>query len=348
LFLPASIVGLNPINDLGYRAVACWKGRLWISPTGALTITGSPPDVTISFSLDNAFRPVLLVNDDPSNRTSPWRQVVDTATDPDLGDAGNQGIWSMAVFVDALYLGVTNATTGFEIWKADGARCHEPPAPCVLTWEKLIDSGGGRPLGADGRAENARIFDFDVFQGHLYWGAAEAASTGKITTAEVGRIGADGRWDLIVGEPRDASTMAADPHFHCQLEGASCVPLSGKGPGFGPDPLTPGVAIYPWQFEPHAGFLYAGTADLSSVPGVVPGPALPGGFPGADLWRSRDGVHWVLVNDNGFGNPLNVGVRTMASSPVGLFVGTSNPFNASTLPDMALEGTPGAEVWLGH
>jgi hypothetical protein len=340
-FLPASILGLNPLNDLGYRAMACWKGRLWIAPTGALMITGTPPDVTVSFSLDNAFRPILLVNDDPSNRASPWRQVVDTATDPQLGDAGNQGIYSMAVFADALYLGVTNSTSGFELWRADGTRCQEPPGPCVLTWEKRIDNGGGRPLAADGRADNARIFDFDVYQGYLYWGAAEAASTGKITTAELGRIAPDGSWDLIVGMPRDTAASADDPHFRCARAGDVCVPLSGLGPGFGPTPLSPGTANYIWQFEAHEGFLYAGTADLTSV---QPDGA---GVPGADLWRSADGIHWSLVFDNGLGNPFNIGVRTLASSPMGLFLGTSNPLNVPTPPDMALEGTPGAEVWLG-
>jgi hypothetical protein len=340
-FLPASILGLNPVNDLGYRALACWKGRLWISPTGSLSITGVPPDVTFRSSLDNAFRPVLLVNDDPSNRLSPWRQVVDVATDPQLGDAGNQGIYSMAVFADALYLGVTNSTTGFEIWKADATKCHEPPGLCVLAWEKLIDNGGGRPIAADGRADNERIFDFDVFNGHLYWGAAAAGSTGRITTPEMGRIGPDGRWDLIVGEPRDAGAMAADPNFNCQLEDPSCVPLSGKGPGFGPTPLTQGTLGYIWQFEPHKGVLYAGVADASGVMGA---PVPPGAVPGADLWRSHNGTEWSLVNDNGFGNPCNVGVRTMASSPFGLFVGTAN---VSPTGCGIAGGTAGSEVWLG-
>jgi hypothetical protein len=321
--------------------VACWKGRLWISPTGAFFIDNTDPENPLRFSLDNAFRPVLLVNDDPSNRASPWRQVVDAATDPQLGDAGNQGIYSMAVFADALYLGVTNSTTGFEIWKADGARCFLPPRPCVLSWEKLIDDGGGRPIAADGRADNARIFDFDVFKGHLYWGAAEAGSTGKFATPEMGRIGLDGRWDLIVGEPRDPSAMAADPNFNCQLQGSSCVPLSGMGPGFRPTPLTQGSLGYIWQFEPHEGVLYAGTADLSSIL-----PELPGGVPGSDLWRSRNGTDWSLVNDDGFGNPCNVGVRTMASSPFGLFLGTANPFTDPTGCGIA-GGTAGAEVWLG-
>jgi SAM-dependent methyltransferase len=74
---------------------------------------------------------------------------------------------------------------------------------------------------------------------------------------------------------------------------------------------------------------------------------------GFDLWRSRDGVSWVPVSRNGFGNPCNFGVRTMASSPYGLFVGVANPFG----PTMGVQGLAGwryepnevggCEVWLG-
>jgi hypothetical protein len=187
------------------------------------------------------------------------------------------------------------------------------------------------------------VFDFDVFNDHLYWGAAEAGSTGKITTAEMGRIGRDGRWDLIVGEPREASAMASYTNFNCHREDASCVPLSSKGPGFGPDPQTPGVANYIWRFKPYGDLLYAGTADLTSLLQLD----LPGAVPGADLGRSRNGTDWSLVLNDGFGNPLNIGVRTMASSPSGLFAGTANPFFPdATLPELE-GGTAGAEVWLG-
>jgi hypothetical protein len=337
-FPQASLLGLDLVNDLGYRAMACWRGRLWISPSGTFSI--SPSGGAISFNADIAFRAVLLVNTDPSSSSSPWEQVLDVVNDPQLGNAGNTGIWSMAVFGDTLYLGVSNETTGFELWKADGARCQRPPGPCELSWEKLIVNGGGRPLGADGTPNNARVFDFAEFNGDLYWGASESASIKQFATPELLRIGPDDRWDLIVGEPRDASAMAADPNFNCQLEGSSCVPLSGLGPGFGPTPLTPGRAIYIWTLAAHEGTFYAGTAEAPMAGFMVtPGPGV-----GFDLWRSSNGTDWSLVSDNGFGNPFNYGARNMTSTPLGLFVGTANPF---TLEDGTHGGTGGAEVWLG-
>ena len=48
-----------------------------------------------------------------------------------------------------------------------------------------------------------------------------------------------------------------------------------------------------------------------------------GGF---GLYRSFDGTNWVRVTNDGMGNPWNMGLRTMASTPHGLFLGTANPF----------------------
>jgi hypothetical protein len=99
--------------------------------------------------------------------------------------------------------------------------------------------------------------------------------------------------------------------------------------------LTGGSANYIWQLEAHEGVFYAGTLERSDVIGDVPG---------FNLWRSRDGIAWSLVSDDGFGNPFNSGVRSMASTPLGLFVGTQNPF---TVEDGSRGGTGGGEVWIG-
>jgi hypothetical protein len=329
-FLQASVLGLNLFTDLGYRAMVCWKGRLWISPSGRFSVNPANPEFPFSVDGDAAFLPVLLANDDPSSPDSPWQMVLNVASDALLGDAGNVGIFNMAIFGDALYLGVTNRTTGFEIWRADGAGCNAPPGPCALTWRKLIDNGGGRPVPPGETADNARIFDFNPFKGHLYWTSGETGGT-KFVLAEMGRIGPDGRWDLIVGQPRDASAMAAVRNFNCQLDGSSCIPLSGMGLGFGPTPLTSGFANYIWQLEAHDNVFYAGTLERDD--------AITVDVPGFDLWRSSNGTDWSLVSNDGFGNPFNGGLRTMASTPLGLFVGTSNPDT--------IEDAGGAEVWLG-
>jgi hypothetical protein len=77
---------------------------------------------------------------------------------------------------------------------------------------------------------------------------------------------------------------------------------------------------------------------------------LAGGF---DLWRSSNGIGWQPITRNGFDNPYNYGVRTLLSTPHGLFVGTANPFG----PDVAVRAGSswqyrpnrkgGLEIWLG-
>jgi hypothetical protein len=54
--------------------------------------------------------------------------------------------------------------------------------------------------------------------------------------------------------------------------------------------------------------------------------------PGFDLWVTDDGLSWWPITLNGFGDPLNMGGRTLKGTDHGLFVGTANPFY-------------GAQVW---
>ena len=68
---------------------------------------------------------------------------------------------------------------------------------------------------------------------------------------------------------------------------------------------------------------------------------IAGGF---ELWRSPDGVNWYPITQNGFENPYNDGVRTLQSTPLGLFVGTANPFG----PEVAVrvrEAKSGRDEW---
>jgi hypothetical protein len=341
-FPEASLLGLDLANDLGYRALLCWKERLWISPSGRLFITSFTP-FTFRLDPDIAFNAVLLTNSDPSNPTSPWEAIVDVANDPQLGDANNQGLWGLEVFKGALYLGTINRTTGFEVWRADGARCHKPPKGCELAWEKLIVNGGGLPVPAGSTANNARIFQFKEFNGYLYFTAGETFRSQFGPPAELGRIGPDGRWDLIVGAARDANTMAAYPNFNCQRQGDWCLPLSGRGPSFGPDPFTRGAALYFWQLLVHDGFFYLGTAENGQGGGLGTCGSPGEGF---DLWQSHNGIDWSLVFDDGLGNPCNYGARKLESTPLGMFLGTANPrtIEDGTGPS---GGTGGAEVYLG-
>jgi hypothetical protein len=169
--------------------------------------------------------------------------------------------------------------------------------------------------------------------------------------AELIRINPDGTWDLIVGDARDVDRKNREP-------------LSGLRSGFGNF-----FNGYIWSLEAHDGWLYAGTYDwsvmlrwstLSEAPpkvarffNLLDPETVIANASGAELWRSRDGENWMPVNRRGFGNPYNVGIRNLVSTPYGLFVGTGNFFGPRVAvrsgSKWGYEDNPrgGLEIWLG-
>lgn len=120
-------------------------------------------------------------------------------------------------------------------------------------------------------------------------------------------------------------------------------PLSGYLPGF--DNFFNG---YFWRMCEHDGWLYVSTFDWSTIIGYAQQSTWPEAFKnivgelgaqfvmdhhgGCDLYRSYDGENWVPVTTSGMGNPYNIGMRTMASTPYGFFIGTANPFGPKVIP----------------
>jgi hypothetical protein len=306
--------------------MAAFNNRLYLAPAGEGT----------TWNLTRA--PIIWQTADP-------RRGAEVACQPGFGDAGNGGVFELEVFDDHLYAGTFNHWQGFQVWKtkANG----EPPH----RWTKVIGEGALRgPL-------NEAVVSMCVFNGALYVGSGiqnggydRTFRTGP-GAAELIRIHPDGTWDLIIGTPRITSRGLK-------------VPLGGMGPGF--DNFFNG---YIWRMVVHDGWLYVGTFNWSvflpyaqrhNMPpcfqrelarqGVENIVGHEGGF---DLWRSRDGVEWTPVTRTGFGNPHNYGIRTMASTPYGLVVGTANPFGPEVTIrhgagwTCASNSRGGAEVWLG-
>ena len=228
----------------------------------------------------------------------------------------------MTIFNGFLYAGTINSDMGFQVWKtrADGS---------PYQWQKVITAGAFR-----GNVNEA-VVSMCVFKGALYIGTGlqgfgfEKTYDEGPAAAELIRIHPDDSWELIVGDPRRT------------FEGRK-LPLSGLGPGF-----DNGYNTVIWRMAEHEGWLYAGTEDVSvlllSWFRIAPrrarlwGKAIDafldarGGF---DLWRSHDGTAWEQVTGVGFGNPRSHGIRTFASTPAGLFVGTAT--------------ARGCEIWWGR
>lgn len=313
----------------GLRGLVAFKNRLFTSPAA-----GRRHECNLAGLM------AIMVNDDP--RRGDWR----LACEPQFGDPNNLSVFHMAVFNGCLYAGTLNINEGFQIWKTDAE--GEPP----YRWNKVLSRGAFR-----GKL-NQMAMTLVPFKGHLYVGSGiqnggfDFDNNIGPAAPEVIRINADDTWDLIVGEPRKTP------------EGLK-VPLSGLEPGFG-NPF----AGYLWSMCAHEGWLYAGTAVWAVFLRFAGGrERLPKSlrtflnpdtiekmllnFGGCDLWRTRDGLRWQPVTQNGFDNCFNLGIRNMVSTPYGLFVGTANPFAPEVAVHRAAgwtyEDNPkgGLEIWLG-
>jgi ubiquinone/menaquinone biosynthesis C-methylase UbiE len=315
----------------GVRALVALNDRLFTSPAVA------PKGKRKSYNFPDTM--IVLVTDDPARGN--WQ----LACDPHFGDPNNLTAFQMATFNGYLYAGTGNIQDGFQIWKT--AAEGNPP----FRWKKVMGQGAYR-----GRLNQGAI-TMTPFRDSLYVGTGiqeggyDRYNNVGPAAVEIIRLNPDDSWDLIMGEPRVTP------------EGLK-VPLSSLGPGFGKP-----FAGYLWAMCEHAGWLYAGTFDwlmavnygrLDQWPEYLQKmltrkrlEQVISRFGGFDIWRTRDGISWLPVTQNGFGNPFNIGARSMVSTPRGLFVGAANPF----APEVAVHRISGwnyednhrggCEVWLG-
>ncbi|HIE30661.1 TPA: hypothetical protein EYP66_25660 [Candidatus Poribacteria bacterium] len=334
--------GLTPGTITAIRGLASFKGKLYAATAGPGSF-----DVRIYESPDG-FPDV--------DADTPWRPVCPEAFD----DPHNKEIYELCVFNGYLYAATLNpypleAGGGFQIWKT-AAESYDPIAQ-TYQWTKVIDKGAYR-----GNL-NETVTSMYVFKNKLYVGGAVQGGGIDLTfeddpeigpvgpgTAELLYINPDDTWEIVCGDEREIPS------------GEIKVPKIPSGPGFG-DFFTG----YFWRIRAHKvgdeEWLYVGTMDNSIFTKYIlmdemndllyewlttypDGPEAgiqyiiekTGGF---DLWKSQNGEDdWYPINFNGFGTPLNYGVRTLQSTPYGLFLGTANPFT-----DDAPEG--GCQVWLG-
>jgi hypothetical protein len=318
--------GVEASQYRNFRPLVPFKGRLFTAPTGK----GDKANVCGSA--------VALECADPARER--WLQVnVDN-----FGDPHNEAIFEMAAFGGFLYAGTVNAN-GAQLWKTDAE--GKPP----YRWTKVLDRGAGR-------GPNNEVFvAFDELHGALYVGAVildggydRRHGIGP-APAELLRVWPDDSWDLVAGESR-------------MTDDGLKFPLSGLNAGFN-NPYNG----YVWRLCAHDGHLYVGTykstaaipymsksivtQDVASLMDEDRLNLILDQFGGCELWRSRDGVVWRPITRTGFTTYFNFGIRSMASTPYGLFVGCTNPYG----PDVAVRRTTGwhyqknprggCEIWLG-
>jgi hypothetical protein len=231
----------------------------------------------------------------------------------------------LKVFNGALYVGVGDQQAGYSVWKTDATG----PLPYSLT--PVVTGGAGRG------ATMASVVSMQVFDGRLYVGSASWYPS-LYLSCEVIRIEPDDSWQVVVGNPR----LTPD---------GLRFPISGLPDGFG-NPTN----FHIWRMEHHQGVLYAGTFDSAARRRSFFGRNLPSAADdGFDLYASADGEHWTTVTNDGFGNPFGFGCRSLLSTPVGLFVGSTNDAEGAGVwlatgpaPEGAVAGLAGAVVPQGE
>jgi len=305
-----------PVPDTGDHDVLSFRSLVAFKGRLFTAPTGA---ITKDGYLDRNFSgdPLCYVSADPLN--GGWVP----AMAPGCGDPDNSSISRLAVFNDHLYASFGNVERGFQLWKTDG----EGEAP--YTWTRVLTDGAWR------YDLNETAPTMMAFSGALYvssglpgLGYDDANDVGP-AAAELLRVNADDSWDLIAGTPRFTP------------DGFK-VPEAAMGPGFG-DFCNSLV----WSMGVHEGVLYLGWHHWGAFDEAKQG-RLEGGF---QVWASEDGEAWQAVTLDGFGDPFEIGVRTMLSTPIGLVMGTSNHQEIARLLrrkglDVPLEG--GMEVWLGN
>jgi hypothetical protein len=374
-FAPVSTDGF-PDNVFGFRSLVCFNDTtkvpaqklLLAAPVGWVDIA------TTTYDTDRTLAParMAIANADPAGGAA-WTpytlEPMGGAAEPDNNSFFTIYHWASQ---GKLVAGVTNDVSGAQLWTTPG--CLSSPCTSeelAAMWTKIIDKGAGRPLRGPNLASNAIISDLQEFNGALY--IAYSVTAGERVLAELVRLHPpdltnfpdfpNGRWELLIGEPRlnVTTTNPMPAGFWCGVpletldaEGTldDCPPTTRRGAGVGPvspvgGPYTDGNQFYIWRLlafqdptspiQPAPNRLFLGT--LQGFGGA--------GISGFDILATLDGVDWKTITNNGLGltSPTGTvehgGMRSIAASPFGLFIGSTE----SPPTDPPAPG--GCAVWLG-
>jgi hypothetical protein len=208
-------------------------------------------------------------------------------------------VFEIAAFDGHLYAGTGDAQQGYGVWRMGAG-----PRP---GWEPVVTGGAGRgPMVAS-------VVSMEPYRGRLYVGASGWGAS-AFPASELISIAPSGSWDVVVGAAREAA-------------GGTRAPVSGFPDGFGN-----AFNMHFWRMQAYRGALLLGTNDwswsLRDIPRLDQRIRAEFGF---DLYATCDGTHWWAATRDGFGRSTDFGVRTMAASPQGLFIGTTNHVRGATV-----------------
>jgi hypothetical protein len=197
-------------------------------------------------------------------------------------------VFEMEPFNGFLYVGTRDPDGGYAVVKTSAS--GTPP----YTFTMVVPGGAYRRF-----FKSQGVISMFVFKNRLYVGTDKPA--------ELIRINPDDTWDLIVGAPRDTP------------DGYKA-PLSGMSDGF-----DWAFNVHMWRMGEYQDWLYVGTVDASTFWHTIQwADQLLRPHMGFDLFTTRDGWYFTQITRTGFDKMFDIGVRTFAATPHGLFFGTGN------------------------
>lgn len=300
----------------------------------------------------------IYASDCPSTSTDTWEKVADFQ------------VASLKSFNGYLYTGTGNPggpseTDGFEVWRSSTASPEGPD-----DWVRVVSGGAGDAWNV--LAASMQDYHGDLFVGSM--NLPFGTGTEGLKGFDLIRVDTGDSWDLIVGnyypkiptDPRGPPLSGwpsgyANPfnlyawslekyggnlylgtfdifsfaRYISEVPGGEEMLLDALSSRSGNDT---GSTL---QQNGTIGAFLTGLGEINQTTygdgeNIVPFIEFLGrNFGGADLWTSPDGVLWIPVELNGFGDPNNYGFRTMLTTPDGIIIGTANPFN-------------GCQVWVGE
>jgi hypothetical protein len=336
--IPNTSPQLNTAPDIGFRNMFIFTEQsgtqaLYVSGCSAESIYPGVPGARILRSVDGVnFLPLsqtpgTVLGDLGSQcfrgaasyngklyliASAPWSLL--EATNPEQGDNAFQIVTKstaqpeeVGVFNGYLYVAFASNEVGFTVAKTQATGS----IPYKMT--PIITNGGYKSPWP-----NKSILSMAVFNGNLYVGGDGLHHSADFNGqgAELFAIYADDSWDVVVGATRTLP------------DGSTKSPLSGLGVGFGWN-----YNNHMWRQEVFDGRLYVGTFDESTTL-RFDNPTVLGPQEGFDLYYTDDGITFTPVDINGFEDKFNDGVRSLITTPYGLFLGSANQWF-------------GLEIWQG-
>jgi hypothetical protein len=250
-----------------------------------------------------------------------WEVVVggNSKTKNGFYTARNFYCWSMEVYDGYLYVGTLNYIGGGEIWKTKDGITWEPVIAYALDLSSKLH-GADYPRGFNSGLRNYRggVRNMVVYNDELYVAFTAEDKRFCIIHPVFGKFIKFGQGFLMCHPIRRFSSYGLDIFKYNSTTDKWIKVVGGLFRGNASSGFGDSRNEYPWSMIVHDDYLYVGTLCIDPLEFFLSrkklfkwGIGVNMLTGGGELWRF-DGINWEQVNEDGFGDNFNVGIRELA------------------------------------